>query len=206
MWEITGKKRIISALIVFLFAAPLCNASAEIMRTGPNTYAAGVYTVNFSTAKQEGNFWCWAACIEMVLRYRGLDVSQDAIVQKIFGARVDTTGQPEQILQALWGEWPNVADGTSKVYTEGYKGLFPNFVQDLINGYPLIVGLNFGTQTGHAVVLTAVSFTTDVYGRYYPLSVVFRDPWPGNLDRQEMPFQTFLAGCFFSARVGVFPN
>ena len=189
-----------------LFAAFLSfSASAEIQQVGPNFFNAGVYTVNFNTARQKGDFWCWAACIEMVLRYHGMDVSQESMVQKIHGSLVDKAGQPMEILQALTGTGPNAQGGTSQVYAEGYTGLYQYFIQDLINGYPLIVGLNYGTEIGHAVVLTAVSFTADMYGQFFPMSVVVRDPWPGNQERQEIPFMTFMAGCFFSARVATVP-
>ncbi|MDR3077004.1 MAG: C39 family peptidase [Synergistaceae bacterium] len=199
-WFVAARRAFV--LLAVLLAAPFrLPASAEVMQLGPNFFNAGVYTVNFSTAKQNGDFWCWAACIEMVLKYHGMDVSQESMVQKVHGSLIDKGGEPLQILQALTGTGPNVAGGVSQVYAEGYTGLYQFFVQDLINGYPLIVGLNFGTEIGHAVVLTAVAFQTDMFGQYYPVSVIIRDPWPGNTDRQEIPFQTFMAGCFFSARV-----
>ena len=200
------KNRRAVVTVAILFAALLnFSAFAEIQQVGPSFYNAGVQTVDFSTAKQKESFWCWAACIEMVLKYHGMDVSQESMVQKIYGSLVDKTGDSMQILQALTGAGPNASGGTSRVYAEGYQGLYPYFIQDLINGYPLIVGLNYGTDIGHAVVLTAVSFSTDMYGQYYPMSVVIRDPWPGNIDRQEIPFFTFMSGCFFSARVATFP-
>ncbi len=205
----SGKKFALAFPALLLAAAllvvPASPSTAAIQQVGPNFYNAGVYTVNFSGAKQKGDFWCWAACIEMVLKYHGMAVPQESMVQKIYGSLADKGGNPLQILQALTGTGPNASGGTSRVYAEGYTGLYPYFIQDLIHGYPLIVGLNFGTQMGHAVVLTAVSFSTDMAGRQYPYSVIIRDPWPGNVDRREIPYHTFLSGCIFSARVGAFP-
>ena len=203
--RIISRSLIILVIIAVLFAAFIPPASAVMQQVGPNLYNAGVYTVNFNTAKQKGDFWCWAACIEMVLRYHGMDVSQESMVQKIHGSLVDKTAQPMEVLQALTGTVQNVSGGTSHVYAEGYQGLYQYFIQDLINGYPLIVALNYGTEIGHAVVLTAVSFSMDMFGNYYPFSVTFRDPWPGNMDRQEIPFLMFRAGCYFSARVAAVP-
>jgi len=197
-------QRAVAAVVLFS-AVLVFPAFAEIQQVGPNFFNAGVYTVNFNTAKQKGEFWCWAACIEMVLKYHGVDVSQESMVQKIHSSLADKTAQPMEILQALIGTGPNTTGGTSQIYAEGYNGLYQNFVQDLINGYPLIVGLNYGTEIGHAVVLTAVSFSTDMFGQFYPMTVVIRDPWPDNLDRQEIPFSMFMAGCFFSARVATVP-
>jgi hypothetical protein len=193
---------LLATAILMMSASPV---SAGIRQVGPNLYQAGIYTVTFSTARQKGNFWCWAACIEMVLKFHGMEISQESMVAKIHGSLVDKAGNSMQILQALTGTGPNAAGGTSAVYAEGYTGLYHYFIQDLINGYPLIVGLNYGTNIGHAVVLTAVSFSSDMMGRYYPISVVVRDPWPDSPDRQEIPFQAFIQGCFFSARVGAYP-
>jgi len=126
-------------------------------------------------------------------------------VERIYGTRKDQTADPQQILLALSGWGPNTAGGASKIYADGYQGLYPYFIQDLINGYPLIVGLNYGTNIGHAVVLTAVSFSRNQFGQPVPFAVVIRDPWPDNPDRQEIPINIFLSGCFFSARVAAYP-
>ncbi|MCL2684432.1 MAG: C39 family peptidase [Synergistaceae bacterium] len=200
------KNRHVVVAMTILFALFLSfPACGEIQQFGPNFFNAGVYTVNFSTARQKGDFWCWAACIEMVLRYHGMDITQEQMVQKIHGSLIDKVGQPMEILEALTGTGPNAYGGTSLAFAEGYNGLYPYFIHDLINGYPLIVGLNYGTEIGHAVVLTAVAFQTDAFGQFYPMSVVIRDPWPDNAERQEIPFEQFMSGCFFSARVSTVP-
>jgi hypothetical protein len=194
-----------TVVAVILIAGTSAPAPADIKQIGPNLYAAGVQTMQFATAAQKSQNWCWAACIEMVLKYHGVNVSQEAVVERIYGQKRDGTGDPWQILLALSGWGPNVSGGASRIYAEGYPGLFPYFIQDLINGYPLIVGLNYGTDIGHAVVLTAVSFSTNQFGQRIPHSVVIRDPWPNNPDRQEMPIYAFVQGCFFSARVAAYP-
>jgi hypothetical protein len=195
--------RAVFALILAAVAA--LPAPGDVIQTGPNLYVAGVQTIQFSTAAQNSQNWCWAACIEMVLKYHGVTVSQESVVERIYGQKVDHAADPRQILLALSGWGPNVSGGASRIYAEGYQGIYPYFIQDLINGHPLIAGLNYGTNIGHAVVLTAVSFSADQFGRQTPYSVVIRDPWPTNPDRQEMPIAAFLSGCFFSARVAAYP-
>ena len=197
--------RYVLSLVLFFTLCWVHPASGLMVQTGPNTYMAGVPTLQFQQASQKSTNWCWAASIEMVLKYHGLNVTQESMVQKIHGSLVDKIGDPWQILRALTGSGPNAVGRMSQIYAEGYTGLYPYFIQDLINGYPLIVGLNYGTQIGHAVVLTAVTYSTDMFGRQYPLSVVIRDPWPSNPPRQEIPFPIFQRGCFFSARVATFP-
>jgi len=195
---------LIALLLAGSFAARSLTAAVQMV--APNLYQAGVYTVNFSTAQQKGTQWCWAACIEMILRYHGVSVTQEQVVQRIYGGLIDRPGNAQQILAALSGWGPNTQGGRSRIYAEGYPGLYPYFIQDLINGYPLIVGLNFSWGLNHAVILTAVTFSMDATGNYYPRSVVIRDPWPMNPERQEIDFGSFQQRCFFSARVAVMAN
>jgi hypothetical protein len=107
-------------------------------------------------------------------------------------------------LSALSGLAPNKEGGASRIYAEGYTGLYPYFVTDLINEYPLIIGLNMG-NINHAVVLTAVSYSINANGQPVPSSVVIRDPWPDNPSRQEVPMSKIVSGCMFSARIATFP-
>jgi hypothetical protein len=191
------------AIIAALFAAS-SPASSEVTQTGPNSYVAGIRSVEFKSAQQEDSLWCWAASIEMVLDYHGLTVPQESVVERIYGSKINRTGDPRQILTALSGLAPNKEGGASQIYAEGYTGLYPYFVTDLINEYPLIIGLNFGSYS-HAVVLTAVAYSMNANGQPVPASVVIRDPWPGNPPRQEVPMSQIVSGCFFSARIATFP-
>src|SRR5258708_30757111 len=50
---------------------------------------------------QQRSNWCWAACIEMVFRYRGLRLTQERIVEETFGGDVNRPGTPEEILENL---------------------------------------------------------------------------------------------------------
>ena len=195
-------KLALALIAAILVSSP--HASAEVSQTGPNSYVAGIRSAELKTAQQKGSMWCWAACISMVLDYHDVEVSQEAIVERIYGSQIDQAGDPQQILAALSGLAPNKEGGASQIYAEGYTGLYPYFVTDLINEYPLIIGLNLGT-INHAVVLTAVSYSMNANGQPVPSSVVIRDPWPGNAPRQEVPMSRIVNECMFSARIATFP-
>jgi len=50
--------------------------------------------------------WYWAASIQMVLNYHGLYVTQEQIVQRVFGLPLDTPAYLQHILYALTGWAP----------------------------------------------------------------------------------------------------
>ena len=66
--------------------------------------------------------------------------------------------------------------------------------RELADDNPLIVG-----ATGHAMVLTAMTYARDVAGNGQPLSLTVRDPWPGRGRRQLSPQE--WAGTSFLAKV-----
>lgn len=172
---------------------------SSVIKYSNNYYSAGVKTQTFnyiaSIGKQRADNWCWAACTQMVLNYHGLNVTQEQIVKKCFGGLYDAPGGTMEMFTALNGWAYNTRGGASNIYTNNYP-TNANEIQSLLaNNWPLIVGLNFGTDVGHAYVLTAIyySLSHDAYGRVIviPDKVVLRDPWPNSKSRQEMSWAKF---------------
>lgn len=60
------------------------------------------YFREFVTRKEE-DCWCWAACIQMILRYNGQYVSQSNIATRIFGDNFNRTASGNQIELAFGG-------------------------------------------------------------------------------------------------------
>ena len=52
-------------------------------------------------------------------------------------------------------------------------------------------------------VLTAIYYTTDMYNNTIPYKVVLRDPWPGNISRQEMDWYEFSSRLMVAFKVWV---
>lgn len=195
-----------------IFTLLFCAASnAEIQRLGQNYFVAGILTDQFeffSSPNQHGRQrqanWCWAASVQMVLNYHGLYVAQEQVVQRIYGAQVDSPADSRQILQALTGWAPDARGRYSSIHANPYTHSAGQIVQDLANRWPLIVGLrNPNGGIGHAVVLTAVFYSVDQFNNPILDAVVIRDPWPGNPSRQKISFNEFQSRLMFMTHIYV---
>jgi hypothetical protein len=197
---------------LLLMAAVLGFASAaraqqpSIRQVGPGIWAAGIPSNEFEffAARQRHSNWCWAACVQMVLNYRGVSVSQEQVVQRIFGgAMPDVPGQPDQILTALTG-WAFTRNGQPVMLTSSpfaFDG--SEIVRDLAERWPIVVGVKTSPTSGHAYVLTAVTYQVDAWNRPIFLTAVLRDPWPDNPSRIEVPWEAFTQRWMFMARMRV---
>lgn len=204
---------------VVMFAALLTLASGaraqqpSIQAIGPGIWVAGIpsnefefFTAPQTDGLQRQSNWCWAACVQMVLNYRGVPVTQEQVVQRIFaGAVPNVPGQPNQILTALSG-WAFTGNGQPVVLRSSpfaFDG--SEIVRDLAERWPIVVGVNMGSS-GHAFVLTAVTYGVDPWNRPIFRSAILRDPWPGNPSRIEVPWPQFQQRWMFMARMRVTPR
>ncbi len=87
-----------------------------MQQLGPNLFMAGVPTQKLQYfafpkgwGRQRRANWCWAACVQMILNCHGVRVTEEEVVQSIYGALEDLPGSPDQILRALNGHSVNVA-------------------------------------------------------------------------------------------------
>lgn len=186
-------------------------STAEIWQLQPNLYVAGIPSEQFeyfASPNQQGRQrqanWCWAASVQMVLNYHGLFVSQEQVVQRIYGLQIDRPAGPDQILFALSGWAPDNRGRFSSIHATPYTVSGAQIVQDLANRWPLIVGLsNPNGGVGHAVVVSAVYYTVDPANNPIFQGVVIRDPWPESPSRQELTWAEFQSRLMFMAHVYV---
>jgi hypothetical protein len=123
---------------------------------------------------QHASEWCWAASIEMVFRYYGHNVPQERIVQETWGSIVNLPAtSPLVILRDLNRSWVDDDGMSFRVSGTSYGANPVTAAQDLAADMPLIIG-----TMGHAMVLTALTYNRDVYGRGVVTSAIVRDPWP----------------------------
>lgn len=158
-----------------------------------NNFAAAIKSYDFSNyhVDQESTNWCWAACIEMVLKYQGLEnISQCDIVYKTYGNCDDHTGNCSQIINAADG-WLYAGE---KVKAKSFYGVSGDeLINTLAKKHPVIVGLDMPpNRIGHALVLTAI-FYRESRGKKIPYMVRLRDPWPyeGELVTKELEWNDF---------------
>ena len=189
---------------------PSSPAPADIFDLGRGMYAAGVPSKEFDffaaprfEGRQRQQNWCWAACVQMTLNYHGLQMTQEDVIQRIFGAQVDAQGSPEMILEALSGWAPDERGRYSAIHASPYVKRGSDIVRDLAHRWPLIVGLT-ERRGGHAYVLTAVEYTVDPRNNE-PIfhGVVLRDPMPGRRSEVRLDWPTFERKLTFMARVSV---
>jgi hypothetical protein len=176
--------------------------SQNVVQLGQNYFSAGIPSDNFQfysvTGRQRSMNWCWAACVQMVLNYDGLFVSQEDIVMRCFGTLVDRTGGDREMFTALSGWGYNRYGGVSTIYANSFPTNANEIQAFLAANKPLIVGLNQPNSTiGHAYVLTAMNYSVsyDYYGNatIWPDKIVLRDPWPTNPSRLEMSWIEFTS-------------
>ncbi|MCB0742152.1 MAG: C39 family peptidase, partial [Chitinophagaceae bacterium] len=149
--------------------------------------------INFIAAKQRCPNWCWAACAQMVLNYHGLYVTQEQIVQKIYGGLPCKPGNAQQIMAALSGWAPDTRGRYSQIYSQYgvYSGA--DIVDKLSRKWPIIVGLQNPNGGGHAYVLTAIYYSVDQMNNPIIDQVVLRNPWPTSPSKEFMKWNVFLS-------------
>lgn len=130
--------------------------------------------IEYCFHRQYKDNWCWAACVQMVLDYYGVDVTQSRIVERAYGDDYDFTANKNDIIDALNGWYINGC--TIRANYERYKNA-KTLIDAIASGRPLIIGLNENyTSTGHAYVLTHIFFTIDYNGNMTPMRVVVVNP------------------------------
>lgn len=139
--------------------------------------------MNYTASTQNNTQWCWAASIQMVLRYYGVYVNQEQIVKRSFGVAPNgklpnRTASPELITANLnkWG-----VDNRGQRYrvqaTWGRHAPHPDMlIKEMKADRPVIIGYE-GEDGGHAVVITAVGIANTNRGPAIE-EIVVRDPWP----------------------------
>ena len=163
-------------------------------------YQVGIPTLDLVTrvspevlGRQRESNWCWAASIQMVMAHDGINLPQEEIVARTYGALINLTVQPEQLVPALSG-W-SVNRGGRQYYSVATQLYFPSaeyILNQLSQNQPLIAALNI--PSGHAVVVTGLTYDLNSFtGQMIPRSVVFRDPWPDHESKQEMAWVEFQA-------------
>lgn len=174
------KCRLFLALIVASVASATAQAPARAIKT------VGIPTLEVapvSQAQQRSN-WCWAACIETVMKHHRVPVTQRQIVARSYGTDPygrlpNWTGSFAVITRNLNG-WGFDAQGRRYTVACRYGAGPPSpqlLIAELRARRPFIIGYRTGRQSGHAVVCTAARYSGPP-ARPIVHSLIIRDPWP----------------------------
>ncbi|WP_461044012.1 C39 family peptidase [Spirosoma harenae] len=152
---------------------------------------------HFASAQTNSN-WCWAASLQMIFNYYGIDITQAQIVRRSYGSDPygnlpNWTGSM-QLITANLNNWSFTNSGIQYSVQASLNLGPPNptyMIQELSAGRPILIGYKSGPNSGHAVVITACSYIQTNLGPYIQ-SIVVRDPWPSpqniaNQGRVEYP-------------------
>jgi len=180
-----------SALATQTFAKTRCQQTPQgqlcISEVDFNNFAQTAFQ------NQQSSQWCWAAAISMLFSYYKHPVSQQAIVQSLYGATVNLPSGPGwNIASRVNTSW---VDANGQRFRAQLTGAYDYdagvmtvnnamLVNELDQDRPVIIGTR-----GHAVVGTAIQYYVTPAGPYITGIGVF-DPWPGRgargLDPREM--------------------
>lgn len=120
---------------------------------------------------QEKGNWCWAACVQMILRYNGQYVSQSDIVARVFGDSFNRTASGNQI-ESVFDGWR----GYSVHSFQSKKSRY--FIDEISSGHPLIIGIG-----EHAYLLTHIYYKKTSNGLLHPFKAILINP---SLGKEEV--------------------
>lgn len=206
-------KKLLRLFIAPLFIALLCSSCDEmwVEPVSPVQDQQKEYVglaserFNYVASSQEQSQWCWAASIQMVLNYYGIAIQQSEIVARTYGTDYfgnlpNWSGSFEVITANLNYTGQDDSGQAYQVQSVVYYGApdAQTLIEELSQQHPVIVGYQTGSSTGHAVVVTAVSYTETDSGPAIQ-SVVVRDPWPSAQNSQTYGRQEYPAPAFMRA-------
>lgn len=151
-------------------------ASGQVYRGGEifrikdsDVYWAAVKTSYFReyVARQEEDCWCWAACVQMAMRYCDIYVNLGEIANKVLGGDYNLTASGNEIAAGLTG-WHGLT-------VHSYHSKTPqSFIDEISNGHPLIVGIG-----EHAYLLTHIYYKKAPNGGLTPFKAILINPKSG---------------------------
>lgn len=115
-------------------------------------------------SRQVKDNWCWSACVQMVMRYNDIWVSQSEIVSRVYGDSYDLTATGNDMATALDG-WRGLKVKSHKQKSIGI------LIDELVNHSPVIIG-----NEEHAYLLTHIYYTKDYQGDIHPFKVILINP------------------------------
>jgi hypothetical protein len=153
------------------------------------------------TVRQLKPHWCWAACIQTIFSAHGYNVSQNQIVQKIFGDQKDQSATGPEILSAINGKWSgdhgHAFQASGFVLWDRVGGFerpdaLPIAVKELQAGNPLIFA-----NDRHTMVLTSMKYNEGPKGEINVDQLTVRDPWPESPSRHTLSCDEIARSGFF---------
>ena len=153
------------------------------MEIKPITVGIPTSQMDYFAARQLGDQWCWAASIKMVLNYYGAAITQNQIVGRTYKTdefgRLPNWPATYKTIHENLNNWSYDNNGNKYSVTATIGFGVPNhiwLINEINSQRPVIIAYKTGHATGHAVVITGLSF---IFKTNTPTvtQIVVRDPW-----------------------------
>ena len=148
-----------------------CSAMIDLQR----------YTSQETFARQMNSEWCWAACVSMICKFHGFNLSQPRIVQQMHGGLINKPGDDKLLTEALNRSWDDDDGKLLRTSAIVFSPILDKFdvdnrrvLDDLKNDFPLLCGAR-----KHATVVARADYYDGPDGRPLVFQVHVIDPYPG---------------------------
>lgn len=161
-------KRILLFLIILTSLTSMAKPRGQIVCIDNSVFVAFCdNSIEDYISRQQKDNWCWAACVQMMMRYQGEWQSQSDIVEKVYGDPYNWTATGNDIAEAL--------NGLNGWRAKSFKQkAVPILIDELVSYGPVMVGTE-----EHAYLLTHIFYTKDYIGEASPFKVVLINPKTG---------------------------
>jgi hypothetical protein len=184
-------------ICVFLFSglSTAFSQQRSVNQTGTHSYVAGPTSleIDMQAAEKECLNWSWAACLQAVFKFYGLELKQEQIVNKIFKGLPCNTPNSYQIMNGISGWAPDSGKMFSTVIYQGGVWTNEKIVDALATRYPLIITLQNAQGKKQVYVLISIYYTEDG-GMKVPDKVVLMEPVADAPPFIVMPWDKYLSG------------
>ncbi len=169
---------------VFFGASFTTSASGQFFADEPHTVI--IPDFYYSAALQQKSEWCWAACIQMILKYYKVDITQQDIVARTWGVGPNgqlqnRAGEISQITDNL-NKW-SVDDCGTRYHVVSQQGIgnpsADTLLTELNKGKPVLLAIQLpGATLGHCVVAAGAKYVVRPDGTKNVISIIIFDPSP----------------------------
>lgn len=174
------KKYLTFLLLIITTVFAFGQRNLNVTKIGQNTYQVSINMNTFRFQKvmsgSRGSFATYAACIQMILDYNGLNVTQDQVASTF--PETTTSGgdimiNVNSLRTAAWGRSVHVSCDIITINED-------NIFDELLANRPIVVSRSIG-EVDKASLLTAMTYNIifDASGNQTgitPLTVTLRDP------------------------------
>lgn len=139
-------------------------------------------------AEQEGNDWCWAACVNMVRKYNeNIEISQTSLAERYRGTAQDQTARYDEIIRALVESPDSLLRPRPDIMSEGSRaGLGDRFALEILKLRAKAWAIDVGKRSANAIIADLDLVTSELAaGHPVIVGLTFPDQTDPNKTRKH---------------------